>query len=92
MKQYWIYMVTNRNKTVIYTGVTNDLKRRACEHRIGKGTTFTKRYNLTMLVYYEPFNNINDAIAAEKKIKAGPRSKKVELIESMNPYWKDLYC
>ena len=83
--------MTNRNKTVIYTGVTNDLKRRIQEHRDKKGCSFTKRYNITMLVYYESFNRITDAIAAEKKIKSGSRVKKIELIESMNPYWKDLY-
>jgi len=83
--------MTNRNKTVIYTGVTNDLKRRVQEHRDKKGCSFTKRYNITMLVYYEFFNRIVDAIAAEKKIKSGSRAKKIALIESINPYWKDLY-
>ncbi len=91
MKQYWVYMMTNRNKTVIYTGVTNDLKRRVQEHRDKKGCSFTKRYNITMLVYYEFFNRIVDAIAAEKKIKSGSRAKKIALIESINPYWKDFY-
>ena len=91
MKQYWIYMMTNRNKTVIYTGLTNDLKRRVQEHRDNSGSSFTKRYNLTMLVYYQSFSRIYDAIAAEKKIKSGSRAKKIALIESMNPYWKDLY-
>ena len=61
-------MMTNRNKTVIYTGVTNDLKRRVQEHKDNKGGSFTKRYNINMLVYYESFNSIYDAIAAEKKI------------------------
>jgi len=83
--------MTNRNKTVIYTGVTNDLKRRVQEHRDKKGCSFTKRYNITMLVYYEFFNRIVDAIAAEKKIKSGSRAKKIALIESINPYWKDFY-
>ena len=83
--------MTNRNKTVIYTGVTNDLKRRVQEHRDKKGCSFTKRYNITMLVYYESFDRMIDAIAAEKKIKSGSRAKKIELIESMNPYWKDLF-
>jgi putative endonuclease len=92
MKQYWVYMMTNRNKTVIYTGLTNDLKRRIQEHKDQKGSSFTKRYNINMLVYCESFGRIYDAIAAEKKIKAGSRAKKIELIESLNPYWKDLYC
>ena len=91
MKQYWVYMMTNRNKTVLYTGVTNDLERRVWEHKNKKGGSFTKRYNLTMLVYYESFHRIMDAIAAEKKIKSGSRAKKIALIESINPYWKDLY-
>ena len=84
-------MMTNRNKTVIYTGVTNDLKRRVQEHKDEKGISFTKKYNINMLVYYESFGSIYDAIAAEKRIKAGSRAKKIELIESINPYWKDLY-
>jgi putative endonuclease len=70
-------MMTNRNKTVIYTGVTNDLKRRIQEHKDKKGCSFTKRYNITMLVYYESFNRIVDAIASEKKIKSGSRAKKM---------------
>ncbi len=91
MKQYWVYMMTNRNKTVIYTGVTNNLQRRVKEHIDGKGSLFTKKYNLTKLVFYETFERIYDAINAEKKIKAGSKSKKIELIESINPYWKDLF-
>lgn len=84
-------MMTNRNKTVIYTGVTNDLKRRVQEHKDKKGSSFTKKYNITTLVYYESFGRIYDAIAAEKKIKSGSRAKKIALIESTNPGWKDLY-
>lgn len=84
-------MMTNRNKTVIYTGVTDNLKRRIWEHKAKTGSLCTKRYNLSMLVYYESFGRIYDAIAAEKKIKSGSTAKKIELIESINPYWKDLY-
>ena len=84
-------MMTNRNKTVIYTGVTNNLKRRVQEHKNKIGSSFTKNYNITTLVYYESFNRIYDAIAAEKKIKSGSRAKKIALIESTNPGWKDLY-
>ena len=58
MKQYWVYMMTNRNKTVIYTGVTNDLKKRVRDHKDNKGSSFTKRYNLSVLVYYESFSRI----------------------------------
>ncbi|HUV64097.1 MAG TPA: GIY-YIG nuclease family protein [Sedimentisphaerales bacterium] len=91
MTHYWVHMMTNRNKTVIYTGVTNDLSRRVQEHRTKEGSSFAKKYNVTMLVYYESFSRIHDAIAAEKKIKAGSRAKKIALIESVNPGWKDLY-
>ena len=91
MKQYWVYMMTNRNKTVIYTGVTNDLTRRVQEHRNKEGSSFAKKYNVTMLVYCESFRGINDAIAPEKRIKSGSRAKKIALIEDANPYWKDLY-
>lgn len=91
MKQYWVYMMTNRNKTVIYTGVTNDLRTRVQQHKDKKGSSFTKKYNITTLVYYESFSRIYDAIAAEKKIKSSSRAKKIALIESTNPGWKDLY-
>ena len=90
MKQYWVYMMTNRNKTVIYTGVTNNLKRRVWQHKNEKDCSFTKRFNITTLVYYESFGSIHEAIAAEKKIKSGSRAKKIELIESFNPSWNDL--
>lgn len=83
--------MTNRNKTVIYTGITNNISKRVQDHKDKKGSSFTIRYNITKLVYFESFSRIYDAIAAEKKIKAGSRAKKIELIESMNPYWKDLY-
>jgi len=91
MKQYWVYMMTNRNKTVIYTGLTNNLERRVREHKDGTGCSFTKRYSLTKLVYFQSFRRIYDAVAAEKKIKSGSRAKKIALIDSINPYWKDLY-
>ena len=91
MKQYWVYMMTNPKNTVIYTGVTNDLTRRIQEHKEKKGSSFTSRYNITKLVYYENFGRIRDAIAAEKRIKAGSRAKKIKLIESVNPGWKDLH-
>ena len=90
MTQYWVYMMTNRNKTVIYTGATNNLQKRVQEHKVKKGSSFTKKYNITRLVFYESFGRIYDAINSEKKIKAGSRAKKIELIESINPYWKDL--
>lgn len=88
---FYIYITTNKNHTVLYTGVTNNLERRIYEHKnkIYKG--FTSKYNVDELVYYEHFQYINDAIAREKQIKAGSRKKKEELINSINPTWKDLY-
>jgi putative endonuclease len=75
----------------IYTGVTNDLLRRVIEHkRKVKKTSFTSKYNITKLVYFEHFQYVNDAIMREKQIKGWLRSKKIELIESMNPDWEDL--
>jgi len=91
MKQYWVYMMTNSNNTVIYTGVTNDLKRRIQEHKDKKASSFTSRYNITKLVYFDSFGRVSDAIAAEKRIKSGSRARKIDLIESMNPGWNDLY-
>jgi putative endonuclease len=83
--------MTNVHNTVLYTGVTNDLQRRVLEHRSGKGTSFTKQYNITKLVYVESGDDINLAIMREKQIKAGSRKKKMDLIGSVNPEWKDLY-
>jgi putative endonuclease len=90
-RQYCIYIMTNAHNTVLYTGVTNELQRRVLDHRSGKGSGFTKKYNITKLVYFESGDDINLAIVREKQIKAGPRKKKIELIESINPEWKDLF-
>ena len=90
-KQYYIYIMTNKHNTVLYTGMTNNLKRRAYEHRTGQGGGFTSRYNATKLVYYEVFADALSAIAREKQIKAGSRQKKLDLVNEMNPEWKDLY-
>lgn len=89
-KEYCVYIMTNSRHTVLYTGVTNDLQRRVEEHRNGTGNTFTKKYNINKLVFYESGNDINIAIAREKQIKAGSRKKKIDLINSINPEWKDL--
>jgi len=90
-KYSFVYIITNKHNTVLYTGVTNNLLRRIAEHKNGKGSVFTKKYNIHKLVYYQVFENIKDAINREKQIKAGPRRKKIELIESQNPDWEDLY-
>jgi putative endonuclease len=90
-RQHCVYIMTNAHNTVLYTGVTNELQRRVLEHRTGKGSGFTKKYNVKKLDYVESGDDINSAIAREKQIKAGSRRKKVELIESVNPEWKDLF-
>jgi len=89
-RQYYIYIMTNKRNTVFYTGVTNDLKRRVYEHKEKLAEGFTKKYNVTKLVYYEVFDDIESAILREKQIKAGSRQKKIELINSMNKEWRDL--
>jgi putative endonuclease len=85
------YLMTNKNNTVIYTGVTAYLKNRIWGHKnkVHKGS-FTSRYNLNKLVYFETYSHIEEAIAREKQIKAGSRQKKIELINRINPEWKDL--
>ena len=90
-RQYCVYIMTNAHHTVLYTGVTNHLARRVYEHKNGLGSRFAKRYNAHDLVYYEVTDNVFSAIAREKQIKAGSREKKIELINSLNPEWKDLY-
>jgi putative endonuclease len=89
--QYFVYILTNKNNTVFYTGVTNDLQRRVIEHRSGNGSSFTKKYKIGKLVYYETGDDILSAIRREKAIKGGSRKKKIELINSLNPQWEDLY-
>ena len=87
---YFVYIMANTNHKVLYTGVTNHLARRVHQHRTGEGSAFTKRYRVKKLVFYERFDRPEDAIAAEKRIKAGSRAKKTTLIEEMNPSWTDL--
>ena len=88
----FIYIVTNKHHTVLYTGVTTKLKDRIDQHKNKsfKGS-FTSKYNCDKLVYYEGFPFIANAIAEEKRIKGGSRNQKIKLIESINPEWKDLY-
>jgi putative endonuclease len=88
---HYIYLLTNTNNTVIYTGVTNDLKRRIHQHKNKLLRGFTEKYNINKLVCFEVFEDVHVAIAREKQIKAGSRLKKIKLIESMNRKWKDLY-
>jgi len=86
---YFVYIMTNRSKT-LYTGVTNNLERRVYEHKHHLVEGFTKKYNITKLVYFEETNDVREAISREKQIKGWLRRKKIELIESVNPEWNDL--
>ncbi len=88
---YYVYIMTNKRNTVLYTGVTRDLIRRVWQHKNKLVEGFTKKYNIVKLVYYEVFDNSRSAIEREKRIKGGSRQRKIDLIESMNPQWKDLY-
>ena len=90
-KYYYIYIMTNKMNTVLYTGVTNDLIRRVYEHKEKLTSGFTSKYNVTKLVYYEVCEDAYQAISREKQIKGGSRKKKVDLINAFNPGWKDLY-
>ena len=89
MKEFYVYIMTNRSRT-LYTGVTNDLERRVYEHKHKLLPGFTQKYNITQLVYYEATSDVRSAIEREKQIKGWLRSKKVALIESINPEWRDL--
>lgn len=89
MRQFYVYIMTNYSRT-LYTGVTNDLERRVYEHKHKLVPGFTQKYNITVLVYYEATPDIRSAIAREKQIKGWLRSKKIALIESVNPEWQDL--
>lgn len=91
IRLYYTYITTNRKRGSLYTGMTNHLKFRIWQHKIKKLKGFTSRYNLDKLVWYESFTRVVDAIAREKEIKGWRREKKIALIESMNPQWKDLY-
>ena len=88
---YYIYIVSNKNNNVLYTGVTNDLVRRCYEHKIKLYKGFTEKYNVDKLVYYELFNQIEMAIAREKQIKGYSRKKKDLLIDKVNPERNELY-
>ena len=90
-KQYYVYIMTNKINTVLYTGVTSDLNKRIWEHKEKVTEGFTKNYNINKLIFFEIYNDPENAILREKQIKAGSRIKKVKLITGINPEWKDLY-
>jgi putative endonuclease len=88
-KTYCVYIITNSRKSVLYTGYTSDLARRVQEHKDGVVKGFTQKYKCHILVYYEVTDDVNAAVAREKQIKGGSRAKKIELIEGINPEWRD---
>jgi putative endonuclease len=88
---YYVYILSNKNDSVLYTGVTNDLARRCFEHKEGLTPGFTKKYNVDKLIYFEMFDYIDLAIKREKQIKGYSRAKKIALIEKANPNWNELY-
>ena len=92
MKQLFVYMLASKRNGTLYIGLTNNLLRRVYEHKSDLIEGFTKKYGIHMLVYYEVYGNIHDAIAREKRIKKWNRQWKINLIEKSNPDWKDLYC
>ena len=91
MRVCYVYLLTNERHTVLYTGMSNDLLRRVTEHREKQVPSFTARYNVSKLVYFEICGDPATAIEREKQIKAGSRLRKIELIEQQNPTWRDLY-
>ncbi|MBN2616572.1 MAG: GIY-YIG nuclease family protein [Bacteroidales bacterium] len=88
----YVYLMTNKNNTVLYTGVTSELRDRVYDHKIHYySNSFTSRYRIHKLVYYEGFDSMEEAISRERQLKGGSRKKKIELVEKMNPKWIDLF-
>jgi len=90
MKAFYVYMMTNRSRVILYTGVTKSLERRLWFHGNTSARSFTKRYHVDRLVYYERFDNPREAISREKQIKGWRREKKNDLVRTINPKWEDL--
>ena len=88
--RYWVYVMSNKTRSVLYIGVTNDLYRRYCEHKTGVISGFAEKYKCHSLVYYEEFNMVDDAIAREKELKGWRRDKKDRLMTMVNPQLEDL--
>ncbi len=89
MRSYFVYIMTNPSRT-LYIGVTNNLERRIAEHKARRAPGFTRKYNITQLVHFEEFANVDDAIGREKQLKGWRRERKIDLIERNNPEWLDL--
>ncbi len=90
-KIYYVYILASRRNGTLYVGVTNDLGRRVWQHRQGEAASFTRKYGVHLLVYYEHYGEVLDAISREKRLKRWRRAWKLALIEGMNPDWRDLY-
>ena len=90
MRTFYVYILASQRNGTLYVGVTNDLRRRVFEHQSGRIDGFTQEYRTYMLVYAEEYSSVTDAIKREKQLKGGSRAKKMQLIESVNPEWKDL--
>jgi putative endonuclease len=90
VKTYYVYMMTNRSRVVLYTVITNSLETRLWHHRNTEKQTFTNRYKIDRLVYYELYEDVRDAISREKEIKGWRREKKNDLVRRLNPKWEDL--
>jgi putative endonuclease len=90
-RYFFVYLLSNTSKGVLYIGVTGDLRRRVAQHRAGSGNPFTARYRVHHLVWFEVHESPVSAILREKQLKAGPRRRKLALIEAMNPTWRDLW-
>jgi putative endonuclease len=88
---YYVYILSSKKNGTLYVGVTNDLMRRVGEHKLGLIEGFTNKYKINNLVYFETYNDINEAILREKRIKKWNRNWKIKIIEEMNPEWNDLY-
>jgi putative endonuclease len=91
MNTYWVYILASQPRGTLYIGVTNNILGRVELHRAGKGSVFTSRYRVSMLVYFEAFGDIKQAIQREKTLKHYVRAWKINLIERENPHWVDLY-
>ena len=90
-RQYYVYILANNTNVTLYLGVTNDIKRRVYEHKQQMVTGFAERYGIGKLVYYEVFEDAENAILREKRLKGSSRARKNRLVESLNPEWRDLY-
>jgi putative endonuclease len=90
MKTYFVYILANKRNGTLYIGITNDLMRRSSEHKSGSIEGFTKKYSISKLVYFESTTDVNEAIAREKRLKKWKRQWKIDLIEKLNPDWRDL--